>query len=131
VSGAEFNSSDTVIDSVPYHNADSKRDITGRAKTIELISPIDPNKKWKLPIETDILIGRSEKCSVRLSDKSVSREQCRISSAADGKIIVTHLSTTNKTMLNGANVAVNAVLRRGDILKFGRETLKVQVIEEG
>jgi pSer/pThr/pTyr-binding forkhead associated (FHA) protein len=96
--------------------------------TIKLSNPNDPRKTWTLPVSGDLLIGRSEHCTVRLDDKSVSREQCKIVVQGAGLAVV-HLGSTNKTSLNGNSVVGSSPLQSGDTLKFGRETLRIDYIQ--
>lgn len=96
--------------------------------TIKLSNPNDSSKIWMLPIVGDVLIGRTEYCSVCLDDKSVSREQCKIMIQGDS-LVVLHLGSTNKTLLNGKSVTNSLPLHSGDTLKLGRATLHVDYIQ--
>jgi hypothetical protein len=103
-------------------------DYSNAQYTIKLSSLNNPNQNWTLPINGQILIGRAEHCSVRLDDKSVSREQCKIIHQGSGLVIV-HMGSSNKTFLNGSNVAESSPLQSGDTIKIGRETLRVDYIQ--
>ncbi|MCL2813450.1 MAG: FHA domain-containing protein [Oscillospiraceae bacterium] len=97
---------------------------------IGLGSTTDPSKTWMFPIEVDggLLIGRAENCALRLEDRSVSREQCKIV-AEDAQFFVVHLGVTNKTAVNG-NIADKSVpLQIGDKIRFGREGLRVDYLQ--
>jgi len=96
--------------------------------TIKLSNPGNPSEFWTLPVGTGIPIGRAEHCPVRLDDKSVSREQCMIMANGNG-LSVHHLGSTNKTTLNGGGVEGSAPLQSGDLLKFGRASLRVDYIQ--
>lgn len=96
--------------------------------TIKLSNSNEPNKTWTLPVNEELLIGRAEHCPVRLDDRSVSREHCKIIAQSLGLFVV-HLSSTNKTSLNGSDVAGNTPLKSGDILKIGREVLHIDYIQ--
>jgi Na+-transporting methylmalonyl-CoA/oxaloacetate decarboxylase gamma subunit len=100
----------------------------GIQHTIKLSVPGSPNKTWTLTVAGELLIGRADNCSVILDDKSISREQCKIT-AHGGGLAVVHLSSTNKTILNGTGVSGSSPLKSGDTLKFGRETLHVDYIQ--
>ncbi|WP_210166179.1 FHA domain-containing protein [Desulfitobacterium hafniense] len=97
--------------------------------TIKLSNPNNPSKTWTLPITGDLLIGRAEHCSVRLDDRSVSREQCKIAVQGIGLVVI-HLGSTNKTSLNGSNIVESSPLQSGDTLKFGREVLRIDYIQK-
>jgi len=96
--------------------------------TIKLTNPNDRDKTWILPIVGELLIGRSSHCSVKLNDKSVARDQCKII-IRDRNVYIVNLSSTNKTILNGNNVLESALLQSGDTLKLGREKLYVDYIQ--
>ena len=95
---------------------------------IKLSSTKNPHNTWTFPVDKDLVIGRSESCAIRLNDKSVSREQCKIVFGNSG-ISVINLSQTNKTILNGKPVAAMAEIKPGDLLKFGREEIRVDYIQ--
>ncbi|MDR0272785.1 MAG: FHA domain-containing protein [Clostridiales bacterium] len=96
--------------------------------TIKLSSPNDRSKTWTLDVSGEILIGRAEHCNVKLEERSVAREQCKILIQGAGLAVI-NLSTTNKTTLNGTNVTAGSALQSGDTLKFGRESLRVDYIQ--
>ncbi len=96
--------------------------------TIKLSSLNSPSKTWTLPVNGEVLIGRAEYCPVRLDNKSVSREQCKIT-VQDGGLAILNLSSTNKTSLNGGNVLGREPLQSGDTLRFGREALHIDYIQ--
>jgi hypothetical protein len=100
----------------------------GAQFTIKLSNPNNPSKNWTLPVSGELIIGRAEHATIRLDDKSVSREQCKIVVQGAGLVVV-HLSQTNKTSLNGANVASSSPLQSGGTLKFGREVLHIDYIQ--
>lgn len=94
---------------------------------IKLASMNNPGQSWAIPFEGELLIGRAENCRLRLGDKSVSREQCKIT-VEDAKLVVVHLGATNKTAVNGAAADKSAPLQAGDTIKFGRESLRVDYV---
>ena len=96
--------------------------------TIKVSHSNDPNKTWTLAVVGDLMIGRAEHCNIRLDDKSVSREQCKIVAQGSGLAIV-HMGATNKTALNGNSVVGSSPLQSGDTIKIGRETLRVDYIQ--
>jgi pSer/pThr/pTyr-binding forkhead associated (FHA) protein len=88
----------------------------------------NPGKSWTLPVGDGLLIGRGEHCHVRLDDKSVSREQCKVFAQGTGLAVVDR-SATNKTYLNNNHARRPMPIKTGDILKFGYETLRVDYIQ--
>jgi hypothetical protein len=96
--------------------------------TMKLSNANDPRQTWTLPVTGEILIGRAEHCLVKLDDKSVSREQCKITAKGNG-LVVAHMSSTNKTSLNGIALTESSSIQSGDTLKFGRIMLQVDYIQ--
>lgn len=96
--------------------------------TIRLSDSRNPENVWTLQVSGDVLIGRDEHCMVRLLDKSVSREHCKIS-IRDGKLMLIDAGASNKAVQNGNKVYDSTELHSGDTLKFGREVLHVDYIQ--
>ena len=94
---------------------------------IKLSSINNPGKTWTFPIEGGLSIGRSENCALRLYDRSVSRQQCKII-VEDAKFVAVHLGATNKTAVNGNIADKSAPLQVGDKIRFGREGLRVDYL---
>ncbi|MDR3120350.1 MAG: FHA domain-containing protein [Clostridiales bacterium] len=113
---------------------DGKAEYVGAANgagtlfTIKLSNPNRPDRSWTLPVNGALVIGRAEHAAIRLDDKSVSREQCKIVNLGAGLAVV-HVSRTNKTRLNGVAVAASSPIQSGDTLKFGREVLRIDFIQ--
>jgi hypothetical protein len=95
--------------------------------TIKLSNTKNRGQNWILPIKGDIIIGRGENADIKLEDKSVAREQCKIIVSGQ-KLTVSELSSSNKTKLNGVEIVGMMPLSPGDTLKFGRESLTVEYI---
>ena len=87
----------------------------------------NPGNSWTFSVEDELLIGRAPNCRLRLEDKSVSREQCKII-VENGKLVVVHLGSTNKTAVNGNISEKSPPLKIGDTIKFGRESLRVDYL---
>jgi len=100
----------------------------GARVIVKLSSPNNPGQSWMLTVSGELKIGRSDHCEIRFEDKSVSHEQCKIVEW-NGGLAVVHLSRTNKTLLNGANVESSAPIKMGDMLRFGREALQIDFIQ--
>lgn len=97
--------------------------------TVKLSAQNNPSESWTLAIVGDTLIGRADNCTVKLNDKSVSREQCKISIGGAG-LVVMNLSASNVTKLNGIKLSGTSILHSGDIIKLGRVSLKVDYIQK-
>ena len=96
--------------------------------TIQLRDAKDPERVWKLPVLGTLVIGRAEYCDIRLTDRSVSREQCRIA-VQNGAVMLIPLGSTNRTVCNGRPITAPWPLQSGDLLKFGHEALQVEAIQ--
>ena len=96
---------------------------------IRLSDVNDPSRSWTLGVTQGARVGRAETCQLILSDPSVSREQCKIMAMED-HIVVINQSHTNETTLNGRKIGTKPyALKVGDVLKFGRDILRVDEIQ--
>jgi hypothetical protein len=71
-----------------------------------------------LPIEDEIMLGRSEDCDVVLDDRLASRVHARLCPNGDAHL-VEDLGSRNGTRLNGEILSRPRLLRHGDILCIG------------
>jgi hypothetical protein len=74
-------------------------------------------------VEHELLIGRSSRCDVVLSDPTISRRHARLI-FRDGRWVVQDLASTNGTILNGRRVGRSG-LRPGDELVLGQARLRI------
>ncbi|MEU2395333.1 FtsK/SpoIIIE domain-containing protein [Streptomyces sp. NPDC007369] len=75
-----------------------------------------------------IRIGRSADADVPLDDPDVSRLHCAVTVAADGRVAVADLDSTNGTTVDGAEVGARPVpLAPGALLRIGESTLRLAV----
>lgn len=95
--------------------------------TIRLSDPARTGKTWEFPVSEELLIGRAEHCHIQFHDQSVSRVQCKIT-VQDGALVVVQVGSTNPTKHNGMAVTGCVRLDSGDMLKFGREALRIDSI---
>ncbi|MFE3324521.1 FHA domain-containing protein [Streptomyces sp. NPDC059176] len=73
-----------------------------------------------------IRVGRSAEADVPLDDPDVSRLHCEVTVAADGRVTVADLGSTNGTSLGGAEVGSRPVrLTPGALLRIGESTLRL------
>ena len=66
-----------------------------------------------------ICIGRTDENDVTLADVSVSRHHARIKRQDDGSYVVTDLSSSNGTLLQGRRIGQSARAWPGDRIQFG------------
>lgn len=89
-------------------------------KLINLRRDLDFNIAESYELEDDEVIGRGNKCTLRLPDKYLSVRHCRIYKS-DGSFFIEDLGSTNGTFLNGDELADEAVeLMDGDKISIGR-----------
>jgi pSer/pThr/pTyr-binding forkhead associated (FHA) protein len=63
-------------------------------------------------------IGRDAECDLAIADMTVSRIHARLERTPDGWLL-TDLSSTNGTRLNGWRVRGQVPVRAGDLVRFG------------
>ena len=95
---------------------------------VQLSSSTDPGQNWTFPLSGELLIGRAKHCPVCLQDKSVSREQCKLTAGESGLFIV-HMGQTNKTYVNKTSVPEISPLQSGDTIRFGRVELRIEYVQ--
>lgn len=76
------------------------------------------------------VLGRAEECGIRIDDDSVSRRQAEIEVDGD-RVLLRDLGSANGTMVNGAEVASEVVLRPGDVIEAGLVELVFEVSYPG
>jgi hypothetical protein len=80
------------------------------------------------PVESgSVKIGRTPPADIVLAHKSISREHCVIGLAND-ELLVTDLSSTNGTFVDGARVLRTTLLPVGSVLTVGQVTLRHVVV---
>ncbi|MER7833428.1 FHA domain-containing protein [Streptomyces sp. NPDC095602] len=76
----------------------------------------------------DIRVGRSADADVPLDDPDVSRLHCEVTVAADGRVTVADLGSTNGTTLDGRPVGSRPVrLPAGALLRIGESALRLSL----
>ena len=82
----------------------------------------------QFPLEPrQMTVGRSRKCDVSIVDPSISRRHVEVT-AADGRIVVNDLGSSNGSFINGERLQGSAEVRDGDLLRLGDAELKVRAI---
>lgn len=73
-----------------------------------------------------VRVGRSADADVPLDDPDVSRLHCAVTLAADGRVTVADLGSTNGTTLDGTRVPARPVrFAPGALLRIGESTLRL------
>lgn len=70
---------------------------------IEIITQTAPIRRVDLSLE-DIVVGRSDRCSITVDDPRVSRVHLRIQRRPDRGVTITDLHTANGTTLDGRTI---------------------------
>lgn len=68
--------------------------------------------------ESNVLIGRDERCQIRIPSHEVSRQHCALRSTAEG-ILVRDMASRNGTFINDMRIERETFLRPGDLLRVG------------
>lgn len=86
-------------------------------------------KKLNLPSKNKTLVvGRDEKCALRMASTDVSREHCTIR-IEDGTIYVADLSSSNGTQINDRTIEVETELKPGQFLKVGPMLMQLEALQ--
>ncbi len=89
-------------------------------KLINLRRDLDFVMDESYELDEDEVIGRGNKCTIRLPDRYLSVKHCRIYKS-DGSYYIEDLGSTNGTFLNGDELTDEAVeLMDGDKISIGR-----------
>jgi pSer/pThr/pTyr-binding forkhead associated (FHA) protein len=88
----------------------------------------DIGRELILPLEGEVLLGRSPECDFALHDRKMSRCHCRIQRDGD-RYRVSDLSSMNGTVVNGLRAA-SARFGVGDYIRLGFTVVAVQRVRE-
>lgn len=81
-------------------------------------------KRVKLP-DGESLVGRDEKCAVRIGSHEVSREHCLFRATPD-RLFVRDLGSSNGTFVNGTAITEETELKPGDLVVVGPMGFRAQ-----
>ena len=124
--------SDDVIHAGRVHNEPARSEAVGaRAQPAAETEPLSEVHCLEVEDAEDLFvvgasglkIGRTAPADIVLSHKSVSREHCIIGLAND-ELLVTDLSSTNGTFIDGARISRATILPVGSVLRIGQISLK-------
>jgi pSer/pThr/pTyr-binding forkhead associated (FHA) protein len=79
---------------------------------------------FAVPAARAVTVGRSDECDLRLTDPSVSGRHASVFVLPDGLTVVDERSTSG-TYVNEQPVSGHSVAREGDVVRFGRVTLRL------
>jgi two-component system cell cycle response regulator len=95
--------------------------------TLRVVAGPDMLSFCSLSAGEELLTGRDENCGLSLSDVSVSRYHARLSSSANGEVMVQDLGSTNGTAINARSTR-RGILRPGDHLEIGAVSLRLDML---
>jgi hypothetical protein len=72
----------------------------------------------RLDVSGPVTIGRREG-EIVIDDPEISRRHCTIAPGPSAEVVITDLSSTNGTWINGARILGPTVVRPGDEVRFG------------
>lgn len=75
------------------------------------------------------VVGRGEKCQLRLNHEAISRQHCAFLVSPD-KIVLRDLGSRNGTLLNGEKINKKAEIKTGDEIQFGPLSFSVQLLDQ-
>jgi hypothetical protein len=90
------------------------------AVTLRVLDGADRGRAFE-EVDAPLTIGREEGNTIRLNDDRISRFHVKIQQDED-KLVLTDLTSTNGTKVNGAETQVR-ILRYGDLITIGRSML--------
>jgi hypothetical protein len=82
-----------------------------------------------IPIEEEIVIGRSQKCQIRLHSNNASRQHARIRVGTSGASIE-DLKSRNGTFVNGKRIDAPQSLQSGDNIVIGVDAMTIVTVDE-
>lgn len=82
-----------------------------------------------VPIEDEIVLGRGNRCHIRLHSSSVSRQHARIRVSPSGPSIE-DLQSRNGTFVNGKRIDAPTSLQNGDNIEIGADAMTIVNAEE-
>jgi hypothetical protein len=105
----------------PKPQAKRARKVPGRVAVVEG----DTHKGKTFPIGDELIIGRAEKCHIKLDDKYVSQVHARIFSRGES-CMAEDMGSTNGTYVNRRRISAPVELQRGDQVKIGKTVLEMR-----
>jgi len=96
----------------------------GKRARLTVISGAAPKgQMFEVQVAETVLLGRSDECQVSIpGDEEVSRRHARLDVKSDW-LVITDMSSTHGTYVNGVPVHGERLLEDGDILRLGRTEL--------
>lgn len=97
--------------------------------TVKLSLSGDSSRNWTIDVVKEVVVGRADSCDLKFDDNSISREQFKLVAGETG-VMLSNLSSSNVTKVNNAAATEDVALQLGDIIKIGRVSLSVDLIQK-
>jgi ABC transport system ATP-binding/permease protein len=81
-------------------------------------------------VRDEITIGRKEGNTIRLTERNISRQHCRIRRVS-GSFVISDLDSYNGVLVNGQRVAGELPVQPGDEIRVGDYTLLLEAVPRG
>jgi hypothetical protein len=95
-------------------------------KWLVVISDTSPTARIEIP-PAGLVLGRAVPPPGKLAnDPQVSASHARIARAADGRLVISDLGSTNGTFVNGIRIGAPQPVRQGDTIQLGQTMLRVE-----
>lgn len=95
-----------------------------RAREVVIVRS-DSQSGLEIPIDSVVVMGRSEQADVVLDDSYASEFHLRFS-IDDGSLLVQDLGSTNGTYVNGRRITTPVTVTRGDAVQVGKSVMEVR-----
>lgn len=95
-----------------------------RAKEVVIVRS-DSQAGLEIPIDSVVVMGRSEQADIMLDDTYASEFHLRFS-IDDGNLLVQDLGSTNGTYVNGRRITTPVTVTRGDAVQVGKSVMEVR-----
>lgn len=84
--------------------------------------------KTILVAKPQYVVGRGEKCQLRLNHEAISRHHCAFL-LTDEHVLLKDLGSRNGTLVNGAKIEKKTKLKTGDEIQFGPLSFSVEITD--
>lgn len=92
---------------------------------LEILSGIETDAK-RLPIEEEITLGRSAKCTLRIRDPFASSRHAKLTPGHSG-VILSDLGSRNGTFMGDKRLTKPVLLRDGDVFNIGEAAVRFRL----
>ena len=109
----------------PQRPAPQRRKTARRAPRKLSVVEGDSLKGQSFELSDELILGRADKCHIKIEDPYASQVHARVYAKGDG-FVVEDLGSTNGTYVNRRRIASATELQRGDQIKIGKTVLELR-----